>query len=255
MKILYAFDKNHAPWEKAAKYLGHELQPLNRERVLDSFRGFKPDVVLLGGALTVDPAVLKAVQEMPGLKVAVKRGEKDEPFNIPNNATVVVPIAPADDVRNGGPTMWFPLLDYTSLLPNESPGTYRPEFASDVSYFGPYYPHFERALTEICNSGLNVKLFGAGQMPYHQYLGRLSYEEEKDACASARLTIVAKGDTNRQLDIWAMGGRHYTYHEGTTIEALKQELSVRGMQPTCRGELLSRHTLAHRLRDLLEELN
>lgn len=237
MRILCGFPAPDG-WVRAARFLGHEAQPLDYGGAILQFDRFRPDVVLadqkyfaargrsaIGEALRRHPAAKFVLHDRPGME-----------GRLPREQDVFV----SQSAEAGG----YYLLPATSFLPDFRGGTPRDAFGCDVLVTDEHQQDREGAVDAALAAGLSVKLFSRSKWPYPQYLGRLGAQDLVDAFASAGAWVDFRGNDWSALDVVACGGRPVRPDQ------------IAGPWPVApdREALLGGHTLAHRLRDILERI-
>ena len=202
---------------------GHEvvLWNIHAKPATDAFDEFNPDL-FLGQTYNTTRAVCNAIRERPHMKVIMKAGDWGELSDkIPNDQFGVLKASDTEkyyitdlyqetgkpdyvhiyyhpDYVEGTHGKWknagipvhthmlaADIFDYTN-------GQVMPEFVSDITFIGGYWPYkarnIDRFLLPLCNDyRYKIKIFGNANWPVAQYCGAAKPEIVKHILASATI--------------------------------------------------------------------
>jgi hypothetical protein len=198
-------------WFRAAKYLDYPAKLFSHTRLVETVAGQKDGVVIIDSASTYDYQPLyECLQANPGVSAAIWCEGASGVRALKAFGKMPLYLTPLEQeeealTADGYNALWVrPAAD---VDPNCKPGTPRAEFRCDAAFVGAYRPEYEKYLSPLCkDSGLNVKIFGTGPYPYHQYLGQVPAEDVPDIYASAKVSLDIGGNPQRALAIVAAGG-------------------------------------------------
>lgn len=228
MKILISNDGPTAFYyirmglARAFAATGHEvvLWDIREKPAYDAFDEFNPDL-FLGQTYNTTPVVAKIIRERPHMKVIMKAGDWGPlSDSIPTDDFGVLMASKTEkkiicdlyeetekpdyvhiyyhpsfiEGTHGG---WLQsgisvkshmlaadVFDYTN-------GRYMPEFDSDITFVGGYWPYkaqnIDRYLLPLCNEDYKIKIFGNQHWPVVQYCGFAPHELTRHIMASAKI--------------------------------------------------------------------
>lgn len=262
MKILWGLPGSQSGWMAAAKSLGHTLLIHDPRRPYDGFFR-KPDVAVLTCQQLSAP-VQECVEKWEG-KLTVLSESAIHPQHLRDRIDLILISPTSENWTQKKAIVYRPALDAPRNMP---PGTFQKHLECDVCFVGDYHEGLFVALKDVCQSGLNVKIFGRGH-PFHQCLGTLSHDELANAYASAKVSLDLELSPEKGLAVYAAGGalvtsRRYlgtgidcltyaptTPHENDLANTIRSLIELNFDFSSCRDEVLSQHTYSHRLEEIL----
>lgn len=227
MKILIGSDGYTAHYYirmglgKAFTAVGHEviMWQMNQKPVNDAFDEFEPDL-FIGQTFNFKPSIINAIKERPNMKVVCKAGDWGTMSKQIDRERFQMLFASEEEIANtiklktecGKPDyvyIHYPaeyveqshgywtqngVQAYSQLLAADvftyTNGQFNPDFQSDITFIGGYWPYkaqvLDPYLLPLCKK-YQVKIFGNGIWPVHQYCGMLDDSLTKHALASATI--------------------------------------------------------------------
>ena len=227
MKILIGSDGYTAHYyirlglAQALTIAGHEviMWQMDKKPTNDAFDEFEPDL-FISQTFNFKSSILNAIKERPNLKVICKAGDwgvmgnkiDKEKFNMlfasneeidkvlklkqecgkPDYVYIHYPSEYVEQshgywIKNGVPA--YSQLNAADILTYTN-GQFNNNFKSDLTFIGGYWPYkaqvLDPYLLPLCNK-YQVKIFGNGIWPVHQYCGMLPNNLVKHALASATI--------------------------------------------------------------------
>jgi len=229
MKILIANDGQTAHYHirlglaRAFGACGHDtiFWDINKKPANDAFDESEPDILMFQ-TYNVNRIIKQAIKERPHLKVAMKASDWSNFSNSIDKEKYPILCSSKKEQETiidlleetGKPDylyvhhhpLWieqthenwikagFKVYDQLNAADifEYSTGTVRPEFVSDITFVGGYWPYkaktFDKYLIPICKLNEHrIKIFGNSVWPVHQYCGSLDNSLVKDALRSAKI--------------------------------------------------------------------
>lgn len=256
MKIAIDNKLNYGAWINASKYLNHDAGVLTANN--------KNDHLILVSCETIDEGFTPQNPKTPLVvwtKGAIGIRAARKLVRIPNKPILVT-------LEPHPPSGYKYLKPFVNALPNFQAGEVKPYFVSDISYFGHYKPEYDKFLKPICDAGLNIRIYGEGDCPHYQYVGKIHPGDIRNVYASSGISLDLEGQPDKALAIWSCGGYCLSvekYKVNTLVEPLFLTSPIYDVDSIIhhlnvnrpiiiekqRQRILAQHTIVNRLQEII----